>query len=57
LAVTSTIEAGRYHWVVAVVNGNSYFNLIPTNSPSLNKFQAAVNVQFVQGNDDGSPLG
>ena len=53
LAVTSTIEAGHYHWVVNVVNGNSYFNLIPTNGPSLDKFQAAVNVQFVQGNDDG----
>ena len=35
------------------MNGNSYFNLIPTNGPSLDKFQAAVNVQFVQGNDDG----
>ncbi len=53
LAVTSTIDAGRYHWVVTVVNGNSYFNLIPTNGPRLDKFQAAVNVQFVQGNDDG----
>jgi hypothetical protein len=53
LVVTSTIEAGRYHWVVTVVNGNSYFNLIPTNGPSLDKFHAAVNVQFVQGNDDG----
>ncbi len=53
LAVTSTIEAGRYHWVVNVVNGNSYFNLIPENSPRLNEFQAAVNVQFLQGNDDG----
>jgi hypothetical protein len=53
LAVTSTIEAERYHWVVNVVNGNSYFNLIPTNGPSLDQFDAAVNVQFVQGNDDG----
>lgn len=53
LAVTSTIEAGRYHWVVNVVNGNSYFNLIPINGPNLDKFQAAVKVQFVQGNDDG----
>ena len=53
LAVTSTITTGRYHWVVNVMNGNSYFNLIPTNGPSLDKFQAAVNVQFVQGNDDG----
>jgi len=53
LAVTSTIEAGRYHWVVTVVNGNSYFNLIPANGPSLDEFHTAVNVQFVQGNDDG----
>ena len=53
LAVTSTIETGRYHWVVNVVNGNSYFNLIPTNSLRLDKFHAAVKVQFVQGNDDG----
>ncbi len=53
LAVTSTIEAERYHWVVNVVNGNSYFNLIPTNGPRLDQFRAAVNVQFVKGNDDG----
>jgi hypothetical protein len=53
LAVTSTLGAGRYHWVVNVVNGNSYFNLIPENSPRLDEFHAAVNVQFVQGNDDG----
>jgi hypothetical protein len=53
LAVTSTIEAGRYHWVVKVVNGNSYFNLIPTNGPRLDQFHTAVKVQFVQGNDDG----
>jgi hypothetical protein len=53
LAVTSTIKGGRYHWVVKVANGNSYFNLIPENSPRLAKFHAAVNVQFLQGNDDG----
>jgi hypothetical protein len=53
LAVTSTIEAERYHWTVTVVSGNSYFNLVPTNSPTLTDFTAAVNVQFVQGNDDG----
>jgi hypothetical protein len=35
------------------VNGNSYFNLIPTNGPSLDRFHAAVNLQFMQGNDDG----
>ncbi len=53
LAVTSTIKAGRYHWVVDVAHGNSYFNLIPTDSPRLTEFHAVVNVQFVQGNDDG----
>ncbi len=53
LAVTSTIKTGHYHWVVTVAHGNSYFNLIPTNSPRLDKFHAAVNVQFGQGNDDG----
>jgi hypothetical protein len=53
LTVTSTIETGRYHWVVTVVNGNSYFNLIPANGPRLDKFRAAVNLQFGQGNDDG----
>ncbi len=53
LAVTSTIEAGGYHWLVKVVNGNSYFNLIPANGPRLTDFHAVVNVQFVQGNDDG----
>ena len=53
LAVTSTIETGRYRWVVNVVNGNSYFNLIPTKGPRLDEFHAAVKVQFVPGNDDG----
>jgi hypothetical protein len=53
LAVTSTIEGGGYQWVVKVVNGNSYFNLVPTHSPTFTDFYAAVNVQFVQGNADG----
>jgi hypothetical protein len=53
LAVTSTIEAGGYQWAVNVVNGNSYFNLVPTHSPTFTNFSAAVNVQFGQGNDDG----
>ncbi|CAG0936408.1 hypothetical protein TFLX_05281 [Thermoflexales bacterium] len=46
LAVTSTIEAGRYQWAVKVDNGNSYFNLIPTNTPVVTDFVAAVNVTF-----------
>jgi hypothetical protein len=49
LAVTSTIEAGRYRWIVDVVNGNSYFNLIPANSPRLDEFHSAVQVRFGQG--------
>jgi hypothetical protein len=46
LAVTSTIEAGSYQWVVKVVNGNSYFNLMPTQSPRFEDFAAAVSVTF-----------
>jgi hypothetical protein len=53
LAVTSTIEGGGYHWVVKVVNGNSYFNLVPTNSPTFTNFYAGVNVKFGPGSDDG----
>jgi hypothetical protein len=46
LAVTSTLKDGRYRWVVKVDNGNSYFNLVPTHSPSMTDFVAAVNVKF-----------
>jgi hypothetical protein len=46
LALTSTLEAGRYHWVTKVDNGNSYFNLVPTHSPVITDFVAAVNVTF-----------
>jgi hypothetical protein len=46
LAVTSTVEDGRYQWVVKVDNGNSYFNLVPTHSPVITDFVAAVNVTF-----------
>jgi hypothetical protein len=53
LAVTSTIEAGNYRWLVNVVNGNSYFNLVPTNSSTFTNFYAGVNVQFGQGDNDG----
>jgi hypothetical protein len=49
LAVTSTLEAGRYRWVAKVDNGNSYFNLMPTNSPMLADFAAAVSVKFGPG--------
>jgi hypothetical protein len=53
LAVTSTIESGRYHWVVKVDNGNSYFNLVPPSTPNLTDFAAVVNVQFDPVHDDG----
>jgi hypothetical protein len=46
LAVTSTIEGGRYQWMVKVDNGNSYFNLVPANSPVITDFVAAVDVTF-----------
>jgi hypothetical protein len=49
LAVTSTLEAGRYQWVAKVDNGNSYFNLVPTNTPVITDFAAAVNVKFGPG--------
>jgi hypothetical protein len=49
LAVTSTLEDGRYQWVVKVDNGNSYFNLVPTNSPLITDFVAAVDVTFETG--------
>jgi hypothetical protein len=52
LAVTSTVAAGRYQWLVKVVNGNSYFNLVPAQGPVLTDFDARVALQFVQGNDD-----
>jgi hypothetical protein len=53
LAVTSTIAGGRYQWIVNVVNGNSYFNLVPTYSPTFTNFYAGVNVLFGPGDDDG----
>jgi hypothetical protein len=52
LAVTSTLEAGRYRWVAKVDNGNSYFNLVPTNSPMLTDFAAVVNVKFGPGDEE-----
>jgi hypothetical protein len=51
LAVTSTLEDGRYRWVTKVDNGNSYFNLVPTHSPVITDFVAAVNVKFPAGGD------
>jgi hypothetical protein len=51
LAVTSTLDAGRYRWAVKVDNGNSYFNLVPTQSPRFEDFAAAVNVTFGSGSD------
>jgi hypothetical protein len=51
LAVTSTLEDGRYQWAAKVDNGNSYFNLVPTHSPIITDFVAAVNVKFGPGDD------
>jgi hypothetical protein len=53
LAVTSTLADGTYQWTSTVTNGNSYFNLIPTNGPVLTNFYALVTVKFTAGNDDG----
>jgi hypothetical protein len=53
LSVDSQIVANHYQWTVNVFNGNSYFNLVPTHSPTLSDFYAAVTVQFTQGSDDG----
>ena len=46
LAVTSTLADGQYEWVTKVDNGNSYFNLVPSHSPVITDFVAAVNVAF-----------
>jgi len=53
LAVTSTLAAGRYQWVAKVENGNSYFNLVPTNTSVITDFAAAVNVKFGPGAAEG----
>jgi hypothetical protein len=51
LAVTSTIESGGYQWLAKVVNGNSYFNLVPARSPVFTDFAAAVNIAFGSGSE------
>ena len=53
LSVTSSIDAGRYHWVTHVTNGNSYFNLAPSQAPVFTDFFAQVTLRFVAGNDNG----
>ena len=53
LTVDSQIVANRYQWTVEVFNGNSYFNLVPSKSPTFSDFYAAVTVQFTQGSEDG----
>ena len=53
LSVDSQIVANHYQWTVNIFDGNSYFNLVPTQVPTLADFYAAVTVQFTQGNDDG----
>ena len=58
LSVDSQIIDGQYQWTVHVVNGNSYFNLVPSNIATFTAFYAVVTVVFGQGNDDGmSPYG
>jgi hypothetical protein len=53
LSVTATIADGQYQWLTRVVNGNSYFNLVPSQGPVLTDFYAQVSVTFGAGNDDG----
>jgi len=53
LSVDSQFVVNRYQWTVNVFDGNSYFNLVPTQGPTLSDFYAAVTVQFTQGSDDG----
>lgn len=53
LTVDSQIVANRYQWTVEVFNGNSYFNLVPSKSPTFSDFYAAVTIQFTQGSEDG----
>ncbi len=52
LSVTASLDGGRYHWVTRVVDGNSYFNLVPAQGPALDAFFAQVTVVFGAGNDD-----
>lgn len=53
LAVTTLITNSQYVWLVNVAGGNSYFNFIPTHSPILEDFYAAVDVQFLVDTDAG----
>jgi len=53
LSVTATLADGQYQWLTRVTNGNSYFNLVPSQGPVLTDFFAQVSVTFGAGNDDG----
>jgi hypothetical protein len=53
LAVTSTVIGGRYQWLAAIAKSGAYTNLAPSKEEPLGDFYAAVDVTFVQGNDDG----
>jgi hypothetical protein len=53
LAVTSTVESGRYQWLITVVHGNSYFNLVPDKGPTFTDFYASVMVRLGVGHNDG----
>ena len=50
LSLDSAIEAGHYTWNVTVMNGNSYFNLVPQKAPLLTDFYATVDVVLADTN-------
>lgn len=55
LAISTLIEGGKYLWtVVDARHDNSYWNLIPANSPVFNNFYVRVNLELRRGEQDGS---
>jgi len=54
IAVTAVITGGKYLWTVNPKEGNSYWNLIPTDSKTLADFSATVSLRFIRGSDEGS---
>jgi ribosomal protein L7/L12 len=54
IAVTSVITNGKYVWTVNPKQGDSYWNLIPTDGEALTDFSAAVSLRLIRGNDEGS---
>jgi hypothetical protein len=51
LSVTASLAGGQYQWVTRVINGNSYFNLVPSQGPVFSNFFAQVSITFGAGND------